>query len=171
MSSECHLTIGVLYSSLIKLHAHILTVSTLAPLWRAGRPEKLLGMIKICLILQTDPLHYTFPWALETQNGTINTTRWNSTQHKWVHPLWTNTNVCLFVHSFIHSSSSYVLHNFKYSALTVLGIEYTSSWQIITSMLFNSWRKISLHVLIFNGECFPTCFCKIRHRYSRVFIL
>lgn len=61
---ECHLTIGVFIlkpDKKLQLHAHILTVSTLVALWRAGRPEKLLGMIKISLILQTDPLHYTIP--------------------------------------------------------------------------------------------------------------
>ncbi len=40
----------------------------------------------------------------------------------------------------------------KYTALTLLGTECTSSWQIFTSVLFNSWRTTSLNALVFNGE-------------------
>ncbi len=48
----------------------------------------------------------------------------------------------------------YALRNFKYTALTLLGTEYTSSWE--TSILFNSWRMTSLNALVFNGKCCAT---------------
>lgn len=87
-------------------------------------------------------------------------------------PPLTNTKVSLsnlLINSFIHSSTSYVHYNFKYTALTFMALSLQVHEKL--SDLSCYWRKNYLNALIFNGECYSTCLCKMPHRSSRVFRL